>query len=102
MVIFFKIFSLNFLILEFLEKSKLFLFKDIKINNDGRGSKHCWNNKHKDNIKNFYCITKYFEEIYNDLEQYYNTKYEKLIDLNTDLMKFFCKIRKKYVSNYVL
>ena len=50
----------------------------IKINNDGCGTKHCWNNKHKINIKNFYCKTNYFNQIYSDLEVLYDKKYNKL------------------------
>ena len=73
-----------------LDKSKFLLFNQIKINNDGWGSKHCWNNKHKNNIKNFYCKTNYFNQIYSDLELFYDKKYNKLIDLNIDLIKFFC------------
>ena len=73
-----------------LGKSKFLLFNQIKINNDGWGTKHCWNNKHKNNIRNFYCKTSYFDQIYSDLEVLYDKKYNKLIDLNIDLIEYFC------------
>ena len=67
-------------------KSEFRKWKDIEINNDG------WNRKHITNINNFYRKSKYFDLYYSDIEKFYNKSYDKLIDLNVDLIKYFCKV----------
>tara|TARA_Y100001963_G_C6763263_1_gene440728 strand:+ start:601 stop:1293 length:693 start_codon:yes stop_codon:yes gene_type:complete len=67
-------------------KSELRQWKDIEIANSG------WNRKHIANINNFYRKSKYFDLYYSDLEKFYNKDYIRLIDLNVDLIKYFCGI----------
>jgi hypothetical protein len=65
-------------------KSEFRKWKDIEISNSG------WNRKHLANINNFYRKSQYFDVYYNDLEKFYTKDYVKLIDLNVDLIKYFC------------
>ena len=67
-------------------KSERRKFNEIQIKDNG------WNEKHLNNIKNFYGKTKYFNEYYPDLEKFYTTTYDKLIDLNMDMNKWFFKL----------
>ena len=67
-------------------KSERRKFNEIQIKDNG------WNEKHLNNIKNFYGKTKYFNDYYPDLEKFYTTTYDKLIDLNMDMNKWFFKL----------
>ena len=67
-------------------KSEFRKWKDIEIA-DNR-----WSKKHLGNINNFYRKSKYFDVYYKDLEKFYNKDYLKLIDLNVDLIKYFCDV----------
>ena len=67
-------------------KSERRKFNEIQIKDNG------WNEKHLNNIKNFYSKTKYFNEYYPDLEKFYTNTYDKLIDLNMDMNKWFFKL----------
>ena len=67
-------------------KSERRKFNEIQIKDNG------WNEKHLNNIKNFYGKTKYFNDYYSDLEKFYTTTYDKLIDLNMDMNKWFFKL----------
>ena len=67
-------------------KSERRKFNEIQIKDNG------WNEKHLNNIKNFYGKTKYFNDYYSDLEKFYTNTYDKLIDLNMDMNKWFFKL----------
>ena len=67
-------------------KSERRKFNEIQIKDNG------WNEKHLNNIKNFYGKTKYFNDYYPDLEKFYTKTYDKLIDLNMDMNKWFFKL----------
>ena len=67
-------------------KSERRKFDEIQIKDNG------WNEKHLNNIKNFYGKTKYFNDYYPDLEKFYTKTYDKLIDLNMDMNKWFFKL----------
>ena len=67
-------------------KSERRKFDEIQIKDNG------WNKKHLNNIKNFYGKTKYFNDYYPDLEKFYTKTYDKLIDLNMDMNKWFFKL----------
>ena len=67
-------------------KSERREFSEIQIKNNG------WNEKHLNNIKNFYGKTKYFNDYYPDLKKFYTKTYDKLIDLNMDMNKWFFKL----------
>ena len=67
-------------------KSERRKFNKIQIKDNG------WNEKHLNNIKSFYGKTKYFNDYYPDLEKFYTNTYDKLIDLNMDMNKWFFKI----------
>ena len=67
-------------------KSERRKFSEIQIKNNG------WNEKHLNSIKNFYGKTKYFNEYYPSLEKFYTNTYDKLIDLNMDINKWFFKL----------
>ena len=67
-------------------KSERRKFNEIQIKDNG------WNEKHLNNIKNFYGKTKYFNEYYPNLEKFYTNTYDKLIDLNMDMNKWFFKL----------
>ena len=67
-------------------KSERRKFNEIQIKDNG------WNEKHLNNIKNFYGKTKYFDDYYSDLEKFYTNTYDKLIDLNMDMNKWFFKL----------
>ena len=47
---------------------------------------------HIKTIKHNYCKAKYFEKYSKDIFKIYNKKHTNLIDLNIDLIKFFCNI----------
>ena len=67
-------------------KSERRKFNEIQIKDNG------WNEKHLNNIKNFYGKTKYFNDYYPDLEKFYTTTYDKLINLNMGMNKWFFKL----------
>jgi hypothetical protein len=67
-------------------KSECRNFNEIQIQNNG------WNEKHLNNLKNFYSKTKYFNEYYPELKKFYTNTYDKLIDLNMDMNQWFFKI----------
>ncbi len=67
-------------------KSERRKFSEIQIKDNG------WNEKHLNSIKNFYGKTKYFNKYYPDLEKFYTNTYDKLIDLNMDMNKWFFKL----------
>ena len=67
-------------------KSERRKFNKIQIKDNG------WNEKHLNNIKNFYGKAKYFNDYYPDLEKFYTTTYDKLINLNMDMNKWFFKL----------
>tara|TARA_B100001094_G_scaffold73371_1_gene69649 strand:+ start:90 stop:794 length:705 start_codon:yes stop_codon:yes gene_type:complete len=67
-------------------KSERRKFSEIQIKDNG------WNKKHLNSIKNFYGKTKYFNEYYPSLEKFYTNTYDKLIDLNMDMNKWFFKL----------
>ena len=67
-------------------KSERRKFNEIQIKDNG------WNEKHLNNIKNFDGKTKYFNDYYSDLDKFYTNTYDKLIDLNMDMNKWFFKL----------
>lgn len=48
-----------------------------------------WNEKHKNAIKNSYEKAPYFEKYWDDIDSILSTNWEKLIDLNLALIKYF-------------
>ena len=71
------------------EKSNMILQKDVKINNDLN-----WNEKHWNSINENYKQTKFFSEYKNQFEIIYMKKWEKLIELNLEIIKLIMKILK--------
>jgi len=65
--------------------------KESKINDVKIDFTQKWQLKHKKSIRNNYSKTKYFNNYINFIEELYEKKFEKLIDVNTELIEFLKK-----------
>lgn len=82
-----------------IEKDEISI-KDIKINNKLQKNKPHWSKIHFREIHANYAKTEYFGIYEKEIKKIYETRYEKLIDLNMTLIKFLMKafdIDKKIV-----
>lgn len=59
-----------------------------------------WVEHHLDKIKESYEKTKYFSSYWDDLSKILKRNHNKLIDLNMDLINYFCKELEIYTDTY--
>ncbi len=69
-------------------KKKRIPIKDVKINNESRIKGITWQERHLKEIEDAYRTTPYYALYENCLETIYANKYNKLIDLNMNLINF--------------
>lgn len=79
--------------------------KEIKIINDTQKNKPHWSDVHFREIRANYAKTDYFSIYENEIKKIYERKYEKLIDLNINLIKFLMNafnidVKIVYSSNF--
>jgi len=60
---------------------------EVRICHEGR-----WAKKHMDSLRNAYGHAPYFTDHFNFIETLFSERFEKLIDLNTQIIKYFLKI----------
>jgi hypothetical protein len=71
------------------------LLKDVKINHSMN-----WNKKHSKSIENNYSKAKFFYNYWDEFEKCYQKKFDKLIELNLEIIKFLMdkfKIQTKII-----
>jgi len=69
-----------------LGKSKIQMWPEVRIDNS-----QPWKRKQLNSIKMCYSRSKYFNEIYSELEKVYSKNYEFLIDFNEQIIKYAFK-----------
>ena len=67
-------------------KSKLLMWPEAKIDNSQN-----WKRKQLNSIRMCYSRTKYFEEIFTELEEIYSKDYEYLIDFSEEIIRYAFK-----------
>ena len=69
-----------------LGKTKILMWPEVRIDNS-----QPWKRKQLNSIKMCYSRSKYFHEIYTELEEIYSKNYEFLIDFNEQIIKYAFK-----------
>ena len=69
-----------------LGKTKILMWPEVRIDNS-----QPWKRKQLNSIKMCYSGSKYFHEIYTELEEIYSKNYEFLIDFNEQIIKYAFK-----------
>ena len=59
------------------------LLKDVKINHSNN-----WEKKHSKSIENNYSKAKFFHDYWEEFEKFYQKKFDKLIELNLEIIEF--------------
>lgn len=59
------------------------LLKDVKINHSMN-----WEKKHSKSMENNYSKAKFFHNYWNEFEKFYQKEFDKLIELNVEIIKF--------------
>ena len=86
-------------------REKCIPINKIRIKNNKEKNRPLWNVYHFREIRANYAKTKYFPEHEDELKKIYENKYERLIDLNMELIKFLLKafdidVEIIYASNF--